>query len=58
MNGSEIYGASCSNPLEYLSWDGIHYSEAANKWVANRVLDGSLSDPPVAISEACYKHAV
>lgn len=58
VNGSEIYGASCRNPLEYLSWDGVHYSEAANKRVANLVLDGSLSDPPVAISEACYKPAV
>uniref|UniRef100_A0A5B6ZCD1 Alpha-L-fucosidase n=2 Tax=Davidia involucrata TaxID=16924 RepID=A0A5B6ZCD1_DAVIN len=55
VNGTEIYGASCSNPLEYISWDGIHYTEAANQWVANHILDGSLSDPQVPITESCHK---
>uniref|UniRef100_A0A5B6ZC48 GDSL esterase/lipase n=1 Tax=Davidia involucrata TaxID=16924 RepID=A0A5B6ZC48_DAVIN len=55
VNGTEVYGASCSNPSEYISWDSIHYTEAANQWVANHILDGSLSDPPVPITEACHK---
>ncbi|KAK9276931.1 hypothetical protein L1049_006469 [Liquidambar formosana] len=55
MNGTEVYAASCSNPLEYISWDGIHYTEAANQWVANHILDGLLSDPPIPITQACRK---
>ncbi|XWS34707.1 hypothetical protein CRYUN_Cryun21dG0060900 [Craigia yunnanensis] len=50
MNG---LGTSCSNSSAYISWDGIHYSHAANMWVANKVLDGLLSDPPTPITEAC-----
>ena len=46
-------GTSCSNPSAYISWDGFHYSHAANLWVANKVLDGLLSDPPTPITEAC-----
>lgn len=54
VNGTEVYGASCINPSAYISWDSIHYTEAANKWVANRILNGSFSDPPgIPITEAC-----
>ncbi|KAL8157016.1 GDSL esterase/lipase At5g14450-like [Apium graveolens] len=55
VNGTKLYGTSCRKPEEYLSWDGIHYSEAANKLVADHILDGSFSDPPIAIREACHK---
>ncbi|KAM6589405.1 hypothetical protein CsatA_012010 [Cannabis sativa] len=52
-NGTEYFGTSCGDPLKHISWDGIHYSEAANKWIANHILDGSYSDPPVPLSKAC-----
>lgn len=55
VNGTEVFGASCSNPSVYISWDSIHYSHAANKWVANQILNGNLSDPAVPITKACRK---
>nr|XP_023884681.1 GDSL esterase/lipase At5g14450-like [Quercus suber] len=42
VNGT-IYGNPCDNPSMHISWDGIHYSEAANLWFANRILNDSLS---------------
>ncbi|KAF7819504.1 GDSL esterase/lipase [Senna tora] len=56
VNGKEVFGASCENPLKYISWDGVHYAEAANHWVAHRILNGSLADPPFPITQACYRH--
>ncbi|EEF32344.1 GDSL esterase/lipase At5g14450 [Ricinus communis] len=56
VNGTEISGDPCSNPELYISWDGIHYSQAANQIVANRILDGFLSDPPLFINETCGNH--
>ncbi|XVF43889.1 hypothetical protein PTKIN_Ptkin02bG0077000 [Pterospermum kingtungense] len=53
VNGTKIFGASCGEPTKHISWDGVHYSEAANQCVANRILDGSHSDPPVPITKAC-----
>ncbi|XP_022776179.1 GDSL esterase/lipase At5g14450-like [Durio zibethinus] len=53
VNETEIFGASCSDPSKHISWDGVHYTEAANYWVANRILDGSFSDPPVPLAKAC-----
>ncbi|MCD7472471.1 hypothetical protein HAX54_013718 [Datura stramonium] len=31
VNGTE-YGKACSDPTKYISWDGIHYTDAANVW--------------------------
>ncbi|KAG5027801.1 hypothetical protein JHK87_011315 [Glycine soja] len=53
VNGT-VYGNPCKNPSQHVSWDGIHYSQAANQWVAKRILYGSLSDPPVQIGQACF----
>ncbi|GMY26334.1 GDSL esterase/lipase At3g27950-like isoform X1 [Fagus crenata] len=55
VNGTEVFAASCSDPSKYISWDGTHYTEAANKWVANHIVDGSLSDPPISLTKACQR---
>ncbi|GAA0160639.1 hypothetical protein LIER_17149 [Lithospermum erythrorhizon] len=57
-NGSKVYAGSCANPSVIISWDGVHYSEAANHWIANRIVNGSLSDPPIPISQACQKQII
>ncbi|PRQ53906.1 putative alpha-L-fucosidase [Rosa chinensis] len=53
VNGT-VYGNPCNNPSRHISWDGIHYSQAANILLANQIINGSLSDPPVSITEACH----
>ncbi|KAL0344049.1 UNVERIFIED_CONTAM: GDSL esterase/lipase [Sesamum angustifolium] len=55
LNGSEVFAGSCANPSKVISWDGVHYSEAANRWIANHIVNGSFSDPPIPISRACHK---
>lgn len=55
VNGAEVFADSCNDTSKYISWDGTHYTEAANKWVANLILDGSLSDPPIPLTKACHK---
>ncbi|KAF5185176.1 GDSL esterase/lipase [Thalictrum thalictroides] len=57
INGKDVYGSACENPSMYISWDGVHFSEKANQWVANRVISGKLSDPPISLSQACHGHA-
>lgn len=55
-NGTKVFGGACANPAAYVSWDGVHMTEAANRWVANYALNGSLSDPPIPATHACHKH--
>ncbi|KAL9227410.1 hypothetical protein vseg_003099 [Gypsophila vaccaria] len=54
-NGTAVYGAVCSHPEKHASWDGVHYTEAANHWFTNQILNGALSDPPIPITHACYR---
>ncbi|KAK4712629.1 hypothetical protein R3W88_007142 [Solanum pinnatisectum] len=37
VRGAEVFGGACVNPLDYISWDGIHYSQAANQWIADHI---------------------
>uniref|UniRef100_A0A7N1A0F4 Uncharacterized protein n=1 Tax=Kalanchoe fedtschenkoi TaxID=63787 RepID=A0A7N1A0F4_KALFE len=43
----------CDEKSRYVSWDGIHYTEAANSFVASRILSTSFSTPPVAFDSFC-----
>ncbi|WCJ24042.1 GDSL-like Lipase/Acylhydrolase superfamily protein [Euphorbia peplus] len=55
VNKTEVYVTPCKDTSVFISWDGIHYTEAANQWVANHTQHGSLVDPPVLITSACHR---
>lgn len=46
MCGTETARA-CSDPSRYVSWDGIHFTEAAYRTIAAGLLNGSFTVPPV-----------
>ncbi|GJT41837.1 GDSL esterase/lipase [Tanacetum coccineum] len=48
INGSSITTNVCNDTTEYVNWDGIHYTEAANQHIASQILTGKFSDPPFA----------
>lgn len=48
LNGTPVTVKACNDSTEYVNWDGIHYTEAANHFVASQILTGKYSDPPFA----------
>uniref|UniRef100_A0A0E0BA25 Esterase n=1 Tax=Oryza glumipatula TaxID=40148 RepID=A0A0E0BA25_9ORYZ len=42
--------AACGEPSEYVSWDGIHYTEAANRVIARGIVEGRYTVPPISLS--------
>lgn len=52
-DGTVTGSTACKDPAKYIFWDGVHYTEAANQFVAKLIINGSLTDPPVPLAEAC-----
>ncbi|CAL1392952.1 unnamed protein product [Linum trigynum] len=44
VNGSTVTANPCDDTSEYVNWDGIHYTEAANRFVSQQLLSGNFSD--------------
>lgn len=56
VNGKEIViASSCKDPSVRVNWDGTHFTEAANKWIFDQIVNGSFSDPPIPLSLACNR---
>ncbi|RVX22387.1 Esterase [Vitis vinifera] len=57
VNGSQIFVGSCERPSLRVNWDGVHYTEAANKFVFDQISSGAFSDPPLPLKMACHRNA-
>ncbi|KAK7301375.1 hypothetical protein RJT34_12238 [Clitoria ternatea] len=55
VNGTKIFVGSCKSPSVKVNWDGIHYTEAASKFIFDQISTGAFSYPPVPLNMACYK---
>ncbi|EOX95801.1 Esterase, putative isoform 2 [Theobroma cacao] len=58
INGTNMTASACEDPNNYVSWDGIHASEAANKLTTLAILNGSLFDPPFPLHKLCDLHHI
>ena len=54
FNRSQIYVGSCERPLVRVNWDGIHYTDAANKLFFYQISTGAFSDPSIPLKMACH----
>ncbi|XP_009788631.1 GDSL esterase/lipase At4g01130-like [Nicotiana sylvestris] len=53
INGQTLTATACEDPYNYVSWDGIHATEAANKLTTYAILNGSNFDPPFSLQKFC-----
>ncbi|KAF3648289.1 GDSL esterase/lipase [Capsicum annuum] len=53
VNGKNVTAKACEDPQNYVSWDGIHATDAANKVTAYAILNGSYFDPPFPLHKYC-----
>ncbi|KAK6229709.1 hypothetical protein SCA6_018660 [Theobroma cacao] len=48
--GYPLVTSCCDDPSSYVSWDGIHYTEAANRLLSRAILDGLHTNFPISNS--------
>eukprot|EP00249_Psilotum_nudum_P034356 c53312_g1_i1 orf=170-1318(+) len=53
VDGKLVTAGSCSNPSIYISWDGVHNTEAANHYIASEILSERFFHPPFPLSSLC-----
>lgn len=53
INGSAVRAEACGDPQNYVSWDGTHTTDAANRLITHAILSGSYSDPPFELNKRC-----
>lgn len=49
-----VIGKACNDPSKAIVWDGVHFTEAANKHIVERIVNGDYSDPPIPLKSSCY----
>ncbi|XP_057442692.1 GDSL esterase/lipase ENOD8-like [Lotus japonicus] len=52
-NGNHV--GACEKPSTRPIWDGIHYTEAANKIVFDQISSGAFTDPPIPLNMSCQR---
>nr|GEX12022.1 GDSL esterase/lipase At4g01130-like [Tanacetum cinerariifolium] len=50
IDGQNLTASACDDPENYVSWDGIHITEAASKIVVDSILGSGFTDPPFEIN--------
>ncbi|CAN6704488.1 unnamed protein product [Malus baccata var. baccata] len=58
INGKPVTATACSDPYNYVSWDGVHATEAANKLTTLAILNDTFSDPPFPFEQFCDLHGI
>ncbi|VAI82788.1 unnamed protein product [Triticum turgidum subsp. durum] len=53
VKGNIASATACGDPQNYVSWDGIHATEAANNIIASALMSGYYSYPPSDLSKLC-----
>ncbi|KAL5071092.1 hypothetical protein RYX36_021979 [Vicia faba] len=56
-SGTQKVVGSCLSPNTRIVWDGIHYTEAANKIVFDQISTGAFTDPPIPLNMTCQKNS-
>lgn len=49
----EPTATACADPSRSVSWDGVHYTEAANAVIASKILSGEFSKPLFRLKSFC-----
>lgn len=55
MNGTQFVVEPCERPSEYINYEGVTYTETADRITSGKISSGKFSYPPNLLKTACRK---
>uniref|UniRef100_A0A0C9RKU9 TSA: Wollemia nobilis Ref_Wollemi_Transcript_13171_1647 transcribed RNA sequence n=1 Tax=Wollemia nobilis TaxID=56998 RepID=A0A0C9RKU9_9CONI len=53
LNGQTVKADSCPDPASYVNWDGVHWTDQANRFLIKTILEGNHFEPAFSIASQC-----
>ncbi|KAH9300673.1 hypothetical protein KI387_012256, partial [Taxus chinensis] len=53
LNGRTVKADSCADPASYINWDGVHWTDQANKLITREILGGKYFEPAFSLASQC-----
>ncbi|GLJ30057.1 hypothetical protein SUGI_0594390 [Cryptomeria japonica] len=59
IHGKSVKAESCSDPASYANWDGVHWTDQANRLLTQKILEGKYFEPSsFSISRTCQLQSI
>ena len=56
--GNLVKAVSCVKPKTYVNWDGVHWTDRANRLLTKQILGGKHFEPAFSIASQCDIHSI
>nr|ABR16067.1 unknown [Picea sitchensis] len=56
--GHPVKAVSCAYPETYVNWDGVHWTDRANRILTKQILGGKYFEPAFSIASQCDIHSI
>jgi len=53
ITGQTVKAVACSDPDSYVSWDGVHWTDEANRILTKQILSGKYFEPSFPLASLC-----
>eukprot|EP00253_Pinus_taeda_P017048 PITA_17048 len=53
INGNVVKAEACADPASYIIWDGVHWTDHANRLLTQAILGGKYFEPAFSIGSQC-----
>jgi len=53
INGNVVKAEACADPASYIIWDGVHWTDHANRLITQAILGGKYFEPAFSIGSQC-----
>ncbi|GLJ30084.1 hypothetical protein SUGI_0594900 [Cryptomeria japonica] len=58
IKGQNVTAVACANPGAHVTWDGVHWTDEANRLLTKQILSGNYFEPSFSLAKFCDLQSV